>query len=207
MSEKKDNVLFNTIAPFYGLFYQSQKRNFKKIIENAQEEFDLLKYKTIIDIGCGTGALCSVLNKEGLQVTGIDTAEKMLKIAKSKPENKGIHFIRADILERLPFNDKSFEIAITSYVAHGLEQEQRRQMYAEMGRVAKKWVIIHDYNKKRSLATSLVEWLEGGDYFHFIRHAEVEMKDCMTELEPCFSEIRVINVGVRANWYICKPQG
>lgn len=78
-------------------------------------------------------------------------------------------------------------------------------MYTEMSRISKKWVIIHDYNDQKTLITSLIEWLEGGDYFHFIRHAEPEMKDCMTELKPCFSKVRVINVGVRANWYICKP--
>ncbi len=205
MSKKKGSVLFNVIAPFYGLFYQSQKRNFKKIIRNVQGEFDLLKFETIIDIGCGTGALCSVLKEKKMTVTGIDAAEKMLKIARNKPENKGINFIRANILEPLPFDDNSFEIAISSYVAHGLEEDQRRQMYAEMSRVAKKWVIIYDYNDKRFIGTSLIEWLEGGDYFHFIGHAEPEMRACMTELKPCFSEVRVVNVGVRANWYICKP--
>lgn len=206
MSEKKGSVLFNVIAPFYGLFYQSQKRNFKKIIRNVQDEFDLLEFETLIDVGCGTGALCSVLKEKGMTVTGIDGAEKMLKIARGKAENKGIDFVKANILEPLSFADKCFEIAISSYVAHGLEEDQRRHMYGEMGRLAKKWVIIHDYNDKRSLATSLIEWLEGGDYFHFIGHAQPEMRDCMTELKPCFSEVRAVNVGVRANWYICKPR-
>lgn len=205
MSEIKVSVLFNLIAPIYGLFYKSQKRNFNKIINNVQKEFDLLEFNTIIDIGCGTGALCSVLSERGLKVTGVDPAKKMLKIAKSKSENKDIYFVQGSVLDNLPFDNNHFEIAITSYVAHGLKQEQRKKMYAEMGRVAKKWVIIHDYNDQRALGTSLIEWLEGGDYFHFIRHAEPEMRDCMTELKPCFSEVRVVSVGVRANWYICKP--
>lgn len=206
MSEKKASVLFNAIAPFYGLFYKSQKKNFAKIINRARKEFDLLGFETIIDIGCGTGALCSVLREKGLQVTGVDPAEKMLKIAKNKPENKKINFIQGNVLEKLPFVDNHFEIAITSYVAHGLKQEQRKKMYAEMGRIAKKWVVIYDYNDQRFIGTSIIEWLEGGDYFHFIHHAEPEMKNCMTELKPCFSQVKVVNVGVRANWYICKPQ-
>lgn len=203
MSKKKSNVLFNAIEPVYGLFYKSQKRNFNKIIERARQEFDLLEFKSIIDIGCGTGALCSVLNEKGMEVIGVDAAEKMLKIARNK--NKNIHFVLANILERLPFDDNHFEIAITSYVAHGLKPKKRTRMYAEMSRVAKKWVIIHDYNDQKSLGTSLIEWLEGGDYFHFIRHAQPEMRDCMAELKPCFSEVRVVNIGTRANWYICRP--
>ena len=78
-------------------------------------------------------------------------------------------------------------------------------MYAEMSRVARQYVIIHDYNKKRSFFTSIIEWLEGGDYFHFVKHAETEMKDCLAEMRTCFSEVFVIQVDVRANWYICKP--
>ena len=71
-----------------------------------------------------------------------------------------------------------------------------------MSRVAKHYVIIHDYNQKRSLLISLVEWLEGGDYFRFIRQAEPEMADCISDLKTCFSQVRVIHVGTQANWYI-----
>jgi NifB/MoaA-like Fe-S oxidoreductase len=51
-----------------------------------------------------------------------------------------------------------------------------------------------------------VEWLERGDYFRFIKNAEKEMKDCSQEMEECFSEVKVVNVGERAAWYICKPK-
>src|SRR5690606_11814350 len=118
----------------------------------------------------------SVLFEKGLTVKGIDPAEKMLKIARNNPENKGIDFIRADVLEALPFADQSFEASVASYVAHGLRTDERKRMYAEMSRVSKKAVIIHDYNAKRSPMTSLIEWLERGDYFRFIRVAEKEMR-------------------------------
>jgi len=104
----------------------------------------------------------------------------------------------------LPFKDKSFDVAISSYVAHGLEEEEKKRMYAEMSRITKKYVIIHDYNNERSFQTSIIEWLEGGDYFHFIKNAESEMKECLSEMKTCFAEVRIIKVGVRANWYICK---
>ncbi|MFZ7132179.1 MAG: class I SAM-dependent methyltransferase [Eubacteriales bacterium] len=197
MGEKKSSVLFNLIAPFYDLFYNNQKNRYADIVENVKGELDISYFDTIIDVGCGTGALCSVLKDRGMNVTGIDPAIKMLNIAMRKPENKSIEFLQANTLEGLPFKDKSFDIAISSYVAHGLEEEERKRMYAEMSRVTRNYVIIHDYNNERSLLTSIIEWLEGGDYFHFIKNAETEMKDC-------FSEMKVINVDVRANWYICK---
>jgi len=66
-------------------------------------------------------------------------------------------------------------------------------------------VIIYDYNQKRSLMTSFVEWLEQGDYFQFIKNPKIEMEDCVSEMSKCFSEVRVIEVDKRANWYICTP--
>lgn len=70
-------------------------------------------------------------------------------------------------------------------------------MYLEMKRVAKHYVIIHDYNKSRGSLTNMVEWLEGGDYFNFIENVESELKDY-------FSNIKIVQVDKRANWYICK---
>lgn len=200
MGEKKSKLMFNIIAPIYALFYKSQKRNFSKIIEKTKKEFDITEFKTIIDIGCGTGALCSVLNEKGMKVTGVDSAKKMLKIAQKKPENKKINFVEANGLNKLPFEDNSFDIAVASYVAHGLTASERKILYSEMSRVAKHLVIFHDYNNKRGVFTSIIEYLEGGNYFEFIKYAKMEMEDA-------FKNLKIINVEAKANWYICKPKG
>lgn len=205
MGKQKSNILFNFISPIYGLFYNSQKNNFEKIINEVEEDIDLTSFNSIIDVGCGTGALCSVLHEKGLSVTGIDSAKFMLNTAIRKNKGKDIKFLSANILDKLPFDDNSFDISIASYVAHGLQSEERKKMYAEMSRISKEWVIIHDYNKKRSLLTSIIEWMEGGDYFRFIKTAELEMKNCISEIKECFSEVKVINVSEKANWYLCKP--
>lgn len=205
MGKKDKGSLFNLIAPIYALFYNMQKKRFVKILERAGKELDLQSFRTVIDIGCGTGALCSVLHEKGLTVTGVDPAEKMLQAAKKKSGTTSIQFVRADVLQTLPYKDKEFDISIASYVAHGLQPEHRLVMYAEMSRITKDKVIIHDYNANRSLLTTLIEWLERGDYFHFIKVAEKEMKDCTSRMNPCFSEVTIINVDTRAAWYICTP--
>ncbi len=205
MSKVNSNFLFNSIAPFYGLFYKTQKKHYKKIIEDMSGKLDLTAFKTVLDVGCGTGALCSVLNEIGLEVTGVDPAEKMLNIARNKPENKTIRFIKANASEGLPFDLKTFDISLASYVAHGLQPHERKQMYAEMSRVTSSKVIIYDYNEKRSLPITIAEWLEGGDYFHFIRNAKAEMESCECELRQCFSDVEMVNVSPRAAWYICTP--
>jgi ubiquinone/menaquinone biosynthesis C-methylase UbiE len=199
LGKRDSTILFNSIANIYGLFYKIQKRRFTEVIEIAKKELDIKEFKTILDVGCGTGALCSVLNGMGHKVTGLDPAEKMLNIAREKPENKDISFAVANILERLPFDDEFFDAAIASYVAHGMGKEDRKLMYAEMSRVAKSKVIIYDYNEKRSFITTIIEWLEGGDYFNFIKNAESKMREC-------FSDVKTVYVGVRATWYICTPK-
>ncbi len=206
LSEKNSSIIFNFIAPVYGLFYKFQKNHYSEIIDRTRKEIDISNFDRVIDIGCGTGALCSVLHENGMKVTGIDPAQKMLKIARKKSGNTEINFLEGNALDGLPFEDKTFDMAISSYVLHGLNSYDRKRIYLEMSRIAIQYVIIHDYNKKRSLLTSIVEWMERGDYFHFIKVAESEMKECMSDLGKCFSDVRVINVGERADWYICIPK-
>lgn len=206
MRIKKGNFLFNTIAPVYGLFYQKQKQRYREIVRHAARELNLVGNESILDVGCGTGALCSVLHEAGFSVTGVDPAQNMLAVAKRQPENEDIRFLQANALEQLPFADKSFDLSIASYVAHGLQKRERMKLYAEMRRITKEKVILFDYNQNRSLTTSLVEWLERGDYFRFIKNPKGEMESCVSEMEKCFSEVRVIDVDKRAAWYVCTPR-
>lgn len=190
--------LFDTIAPYYGLFFNFQVKYYQKILALASEEIDWTKYDSIIDVGCGTGALCSVLSQKGLQVTGIDAEQRMLKIAEKRLRKKKVSLLHANVLERLPFEDKSFDIAISSFVIHGMPTAERIIFYKEMNRITQHMVVFHDYNENRAWLTNLAEWLERGDYFNFIKRARAEMAGS-------FRELRVIQVDKRAAWYICTP--
>lgn len=196
--------LFNRIAPIYGLFFKYQKKHYQKILNDIQNDYqnniNLNEDVIIIDFGCGTGALCSALKDMKLDVTGVDSARNMLKVAIKKTKDTDIKFHEGSILERLPFVDNSFDIAIASYVAHGLNRSERKKMYKEMSRLSKELVIIHDYNEKRSLLTDLVEWLERGDYFNFIKVVKGELRDN-------FADVKVINIDKRAAWYVCNKKG
>ena len=196
MSKKKR--LFDIIAPIYGLFYARQKRKFGEVLR-TQTAIDLSAYKTVLDVGCGTGALCEVLNQKGLSVTGLDSAQKMLDIALAKNQDSGIAFMQASAVAPFPLPENSFDISFASYVAHGMSSGERKTMYANMSRVTKHLMIIYDYNANRSATTSLIEWVERGDYFNFIKYAQ-------SELEAQFGAVSVVNVDKRAAWYICTPK-
>ncbi|HCS11981.1 MAG TPA: class I SAM-dependent methyltransferase, partial [Clostridiales bacterium] len=96
-----------------------------------------------------------------------------------------------------PFADKSFDVSISSFVAHGLSKNERLIMYDEMKRITKHLVIIYDYNEHRGLITDIAEWLEGGDYFNFI-------KTIKNELNKKFIDVTIIHANIRSALYIAK---
>lgn len=193
----KENNLFDKIAPIYSIFFNRQISYYEEVLDKVRNDIDLTKYNSILDIGCGTGALCGILYNKGIDTTGVDSSSGMLNQARKILKGKDIKLIHINPEENLPFEDKSFDIVITSYVAHGLKEDERKDLYMEMNRLAKEVVIIHDYNQSRAILTTIIEWLENGDYFNFIKVAKNEMKEY-------FKEVNVVNVSTRAAWYICK---
>lgn len=192
---KKD--LFDQIAKYYGLFYLYQKRKYSNLLDRICDELELFLYRDMIDIGCGTGAFCAELNKRGYRVTGIDSSPKMIEVARKKQKAGDVKFIKADILDGLPFKDNSFDVAVTSFVAHGLPSEERKILYREMRRITKHMIIIYDYNGKRSALIDIIERLEGGDYFNFIKNAGAEMQEC-------FTDVKVIDMYGHASCYVIR---
>ncbi|MDR0628838.1 MAG: methyltransferase domain-containing protein [Treponema sp.] len=61
-----------------------------------------------LDVGTGTGVLIPLLTSYTGNITAIDSAEKMIQIARKKFEGRGVNFIHGDALE-YPFPDASFD--------------------------------------------------------------------------------------------------
>jgi ubiquinone/menaquinone biosynthesis C-methylase UbiE len=198
MAKKEySEFVFDLIAPIYGLYYNRQKGRYRSVLESLRPDFDIAGYRSVLDVGCGTGAFAAVVGDMGLDVTGIDPSERMLRIARRKNVPKSVTFLSGDVLKRLPFADKSFDVATAFYVAHGMTVKNRQVLYDEMNRVSRHWVALFDYNGNRALLTSVIECLERGDYFQFIRSAERELRDR-------FKEVTILNAGKRASLYLCR---
>lgn len=192
-----EGSLFDRIASVYGIFYRIQVERYGRVIDAMSKTVDLSECRRIIDVGCGTGALCSAFSIRGFEMTGVDLSARMLEVARGKEGNEGIEFLQASVLEGLPFVDKAFDASIASFVAHGLQPGERKAMYSEMARVTKRLVIIYDYNERRTLITDIAERLEGGDYFNFIRTAEAELRES-------FGNVRRLDAGGFSTWYVCE---
>jgi putative AdoMet-dependent methyltransferase len=115
VQEKSDDEL--------GLF-DKYEETFVKIREK------ILSYevKTIVDFGCGTGNLCGPLS-EKLNVIGIDKNVEMIEVGKRKyPKMK---FVESSIFDA-PIIKQKVDIAVSSYVLHGLNEKEQQQVLSNM---------------------------------------------------------------------------
>lgn len=114
-------------------------KHFTNIAKELLSDVDL-KGKKVVDVGCGTGVLSLLALKSGAaKVACGDISEYMLTKcqAKAKAQGYGTNRIEARRLdgESLPFEDNSFDAAISSMVL-GLVPDQKK-MLTEMARVTR----------------------------------------------------------------------
>ena len=65
-----------------------------------------LKPRTSLDLACGTGILCEILHKQGIEVWGMDYSSGMIDIARQG--SPGIHYDVADMVLYRP--DRQFDL-------------------------------------------------------------------------------------------------
>jgi SAM-dependent methyltransferase len=100
-------------------------RVFKEMIPGEVE--------TIVDVGCGDGAITNALGRHWA-VTGVDSSAAAL-------EHVTTPAVLADARE-LPFEDASFDLAMTSQMLEHLDDAAYGAALGELGRVARDHVLI-----------------------------------------------------------------
>ncbi|MFJ6417141.1 class I SAM-dependent methyltransferase [Paeniglutamicibacter sp. NPDC091659] len=74
----------------------------------------------ILDAGCGSGPLAEELCERGANVTGFDSSEAMIGLARKRLGEEA-ELLVADLGQPLPFADDTFDDAVASLVFHYLE--------------------------------------------------------------------------------------
>ena len=85
----------------------------------------------ILDAGCGPGHYSAVLRERGFRVTGVDGSEEMLAIARAS--SPGVEFKLADLTQRIPLPDASFDYIVCIEVLRYLPNVT--PMLSELARV------------------------------------------------------------------------
>ncbi len=98
-------------------------------------------HSSVLDIGCGTGALCSELcDRKQCRVVGVDLSLRMLEFARAS--FPGVRFLHLDATDLSAIEDASFDVATVLLLVHELPLEARLRVLHEALRVAGSVLII-----------------------------------------------------------------
>jgi ubiquinone/menaquinone biosynthesis methyltransferase len=107
--------LFSTIADRYDfitvVLSYGQDRRWKRRLADLAE---VRRGDRALDLACGTGDIAFHLAARGAQVIGLDITERMVRLARAKPDAPPASFIVGDMLA-LPFPDAAFDLVTTGY--------------------------------------------------------------------------------------------
>lgn len=154
------------MASRYDSWFSSPMGGYVKEVEDALI-LDLLRPRpgeTLLDVGCGTGTHLLMFKEMGLDVSGVDPSEAMLKVAKAKLGNAAD--LRVAWAEDLPFEDNSFDIVT---MISSLEFAQAPKALSEAFRVAKSRVFVGVLNSLS--ANGIQRKIEALIYPTIYRHA------------------------------------
>jgi len=126
----------------------------------------IIKDKEIIDIGCGNVSHFYHPNHAKKRV-GIDTSPEMIEAANKLYPNS-THQVASAL--NLPFEDKSFDIALIQFVLHHIAADQWYAVLSEAKRVARDAIIIFDHVKHEKFFPALIQqtwWstTDGGEIY------------------------------------------
>ena len=89
------------LSYIHDTYHGDYARNAAQLILNISR---FSSFKKVIDLGCGSGILASILSQNGLEVIGVDISFDILEIAKRKSPNS--IFIQKSLFEyRFEFSD------------------------------------------------------------------------------------------------------
>jgi ubiquinone/menaquinone biosynthesis C-methylase UbiE len=148
----------------YDRAYYKSSKDFQLMPERTEMFVnEILKYhpKSVLDVGCGLGALVHELNKIGIPSVGVDFAPDL----KEHYWGKAKYFELADA-RSLPFEHDSFDVVFSSDFFEHIDEKYINQVANEMKRVGNK-VITY-------VADSLGKPLNQHQRLYHVTHQPIE---------------------------------
>ena len=148
---KKLRECWDNLAPEYD--YKNSPKWFWANPEKWANEIKrrIRGFSTVLDVGCGAGALAIPLSKE-FDVVALDFSKKMLFQLKQRKEEFGtdVEIVCADA-HNIPFKDGSFDVVLCRFALWPLPEP--RKAIEEMVRVARNRIIIVEGDWHKSKVT------------------------------------------------------
>lgn len=108
---------------------------YQELLKEICKEAGAKEGEFVLDAGVGTGNLALLLEEQGAEVVGLDFSPIALEIYRDK--NPDAKTILADLIERLPFDDGSFDKIVSNNALYNIPREKRPEALKEIKRVLK----------------------------------------------------------------------
>jgi SAM-dependent methyltransferase len=105
-------------AAAYEAYFAFATRSYVEALLDAAETRRGMR---VLDIACGTGAAAAEASRRGAHATGLDFSPEMLAQARNLHGNVDFH--QGDA-EHLPFEDNTFDVAVSNFGIHHCERLQ-----------------------------------------------------------------------------------
>jgi malonyl-CoA O-methyltransferase len=86
-----------------------------------REELADLHFKSILEIGCGTGKNTAFLAQIGARLHALDFSEGMIEKARGKVKADHVRFSIADLTQRWPCEDQAYDLIVCNLVLEHIE--------------------------------------------------------------------------------------
>ena len=174
---------FDALACRYDEHYYGRhgRQQYQRVVAAAQG----CQYRSVLDVGCGTGGLLGLLKLPRVKVAGADISPNM--IAEAKKRLGKTADLRVADSESLPWKATTFDLVVTTDSLH--HWPRPLQAFSEMKRVLKKGghVVVADVTAPPVLK-QMSNWIA-----QFGREGDVRVYSA-AELEVMMREVGFVDV-------------
>ena len=134
----------------------------KKVTIESLSNIDFLE---VLELGCGTGKNSEWLVTRAHRLVGLDFSKNMLERAKNKIKSDTATFIRADLNEKWPVKDNSFDLAVINLTLEHIEDLDHifNSLFKKLNEGGK--CFVSELHPKKQLAGSKAKFFNMGEEF------------------------------------------
>ena len=169
----------------------------KTVTEESLSNIDFFK---VLELGCGSGKNTKWLITKADKLVGLDFSKNMLDLARKKITSKKVSFINADLNEKWPVNNNSFDLATINLTLEHIEILDHifKSLFMKLIQGGKCFVC--ELHPKKQLSGSKARFEKNGDEIELdvFYHSELEYIES--------AEKAGFNLIVKKEWYDNKKE-